>query len=160
MKVARLHRRIGSIRKDFLHKLSTSLTKTKSRIVVENLHVSGMIKNPRLARSIADAGWGTFLGMLKYKCEWYECQLIEAPRFFASSKLCSNCGEKKIDLTLADRTYHCESCGYTADRDLNASINLVKLSTERSSGINASGDVSLETSSKEELKYTVLSKTV
>ncbi|RLI83288.1 MAG: transposase, partial [Archaeoglobales archaeon] len=92
MGLARLHRRVRNARKDFIHKLTTWLAKTKSVIVVEQLGVSNMIRNRSLARSIADAGWAEFRRQLGYKTRWYGSQLIVAPRFYPSSKTCSNCG--------------------------------------------------------------------
>ena len=141
-KLARLHRRVKNIRLDFLHKLSTKLAKTKSVIVVEDLNVSGLIQNQRLSRHIADAGWGTFRNMLDYKCRWYGSELKMVPRFFASSKLCSNCGAKKEKLALHERTWLCEACGAQHDRDINAAKNLLSWSTVSSTGINACGESS------------------
>jgi putative transposase len=86
-----------------------------------------MTKNHKLASAILDGGFYEFKRQLTYKCDWYKTTLTLAPRFYASSKLCSSCGEKKEDLTLKDRIYHCEKCGLEKDRDLNASLNLEKL---------------------------------
>ena len=127
MALARLHRRIRNQRRDFLHKLTTGLAKTKSVIVVEDLSVAGMVRNRRLARSIADAGWSEFRRMLAYKTVWYGSQLVVGPRFFPSSKTCSACGAVKSNLSLAERTYRCDSCGLEMDRDLNAALNLARL---------------------------------
>jgi len=125
--LARLHRRIRNQRQDFLHKLTTRLAKTKSVIVVEDLSVAGMIRNRRLARSIADAGWSEFRRMLAYKTTWYGSHLVLGPRFFASSKTCSACGSAKASLPLSERTFWCEACGTTLNRDLNAALNLERL---------------------------------
>jgi putative transposase len=122
--LARCYARIGHLRRDRLHKLSTRLAKRHGQIVIEDLNVRAMIRNRRLARSIADASWGELTSMLEYKCRWYGAKLIRADRFFASSKTCARCGYRKESLTLADRTFSCENCGYTMNRDLNAALNL------------------------------------
>jgi putative transposase len=125
--LARLHRRVRNQRKDFLHKLTTHLARTKSVIVVEHLTVSGMVRNRRLARRIADAGWSEFRRMLGYKTLWHGSHLVVAPRFFASSRTCSACGAKRRDLALGDRVFACSRCGVKMDRDLNAALNLARL---------------------------------
>lgn len=98
-----------------------------------------MLKNHNLAKSIANIGFYEFRRQLEYKCSWYGKELIVVDRFYASSKLCSYCGNKKEDLTLADRTYSCYNCGLEIDRDFNAAKNL-ELYTVRYTGINAGGD--------------------
>ena len=125
-KLAKAHFRVSNIRKDALHQATTLLAKTKSAIVLENLNVSGMMKNHHLAQAIADVGMHEFRRQLQYKGIWYGCQVFLADRFFPSSKRCSQCGNEK-DLSLADRVYSCELCGQVMDRDLNASINLEQL---------------------------------
>ena len=127
MRLARLHRRIRNQRRNFLHKVTTELAKTKSVIVIEDLNVQGMIRNRHLARHIADAGWSEFRRMIVYKTVWYGSQLLVAPRFFASSKTCSVCGAVKEHLALSERIYHCDVCGAVLDRDLNAARNLENL---------------------------------
>ncbi len=127
IKVARLHKRIADIRKDTLHKLTTYLTKNHGQIVIEDLNVSGMLANHKLAKSIADMGMSEFRRQVNYKCQLYGSELIIADRFFPSSKLCSNCGVKKESLSLSERTYECQVCSFVADRDLNASYNLAKI---------------------------------
>jgi putative transposase len=92
-------------------------------IVIEDLNVSGMMKNKHLARAIQEQKLYEFRRQLEYKCQWYGVRLIIADRFFPSSKTCSQCGQVKKDLKLSDRTYHCD-CGLHIDRDLNAAINL------------------------------------
>ncbi len=126
--LARLHLKIRNIRQDTLHKMTTRLAKNHSRIVIEDLNVSGMMKNHRLARNIADVGFWEMRRQLEYKSLWYGSELVIAPRFFPSSKMCSGCGHIKTDLTLSDRTYVCEKCGLVIDRDLNAANNLVAAS--------------------------------
>lgn len=122
-----IHARIANIRKDVLHKATTLLTKTKSAIVMENLNVSGMMKNRHLAQAIADVGMYEFRRLLTYKGSWYGCQVIMADRFYPSSKRCSQCGHIKERLGLDERDYRCEFCGLVIDRDLNAAINLQQL---------------------------------
>lgn len=122
-KVARLHFRISNIRKDTLHKMTTTLAKTKRVVGIEDLNVSGMMKNRCLARSIADLGLFELRRQLSYKGIRYGCQIVLADRFFPSSKMCSVCGKINENLTLADREWTCE-CGVHHDRDHNASVNL------------------------------------
>ena len=122
--LAKLHYRISCIRKDAIHKLTHYLTKNHSEIVIEDLNVSGMLKNHRLASAIADCGFYEFRRQLEYKSDWYGSILHIVDRWFPSSKTCSNCGEIKPDLKLKDRTFDCSHCGLSIDRDLNASLNL------------------------------------
>lgn len=93
-------------------------------MTIEDLGVSGMVRNHKLARSIADQGFGMFRRMLEYKCCAQGDTLVIADRWFPSSKTCSACGRVKDDLTLSDRTYACPECGLRIDRDLNAAVNL------------------------------------
>jgi putative transposase len=123
-KVARLHLRISNVRKDTLHKMTTTLAKIKRVVVIEDLNVSGMMKNRCLARSIADLGLFELRRQLSYKGDWYSCKIVSVDRFFPSSKTCSFCGEIKEDLTLADREWDCGGCGTHHDRDHNAAVNL------------------------------------
>lgn len=142
IKLSRLHRTIRNIRKDFLHKESTKLAKTKSVIVMEDLCVKNMLGNNTLSRRISDAGWSEFRRMLEYKTKWYGSKLILAPKFYPSSKICSECGEQVKELPLSVRQWQCASCHCMRDRDINAAKNLLKLSTGSSPGINACGDTS------------------
>ena len=128
LRLAKMYLKIFNIRHDTLHKLTTYLAKSHSMIVIEDLHVSGMMTNTRLARAISDVGMGEFRRQLEYKCQWYGSQLIIAPRTYPSSKTCSNCGNKKKELSLSEREYLCEACGIQVDRDLNAARNLVTVS--------------------------------
>ena len=124
MQVARLHRKIANIRKDTLHKLTTLLAKNHGTVVIEDLNVSGMMANHKLAKAIADMGFYEFRRQLTYKCELYGSKLVVVERWFPSSKTCSSCGTKKETLTLNERVFECGHCGFTIDRDLNAAINL------------------------------------
>jgi putative transposase len=126
IQTARLHHKIANIRKDTLHKLTTYLAKNHSRIGIENLNVSGMLANHKLAKAIADMGFHEFRRQLEYKCQLYGSELVVVDRWFPSSKTCSNCGTKKETLTLKERVFQCECCGFEIDRDLNAAINLEK----------------------------------
>jgi putative transposase len=125
--LARCHRRIRNQRVDALHKATTALAKAKSVIVLEDLHVAGMVRNRRLARAIADQGWAEFHRQLCYKTTWYGSRILVAPRFHPSSKICSSCGLVKAALPLDVRLFRCEACGLVMDRDLNAARNLTKL---------------------------------
>jgi len=124
MKLARLHMRIRNQRTDQLHKITTELAKTKQLLIFEDLNVKGMMRNHKLAKSIADASFGRLLTMAEYKSQKYGGQLIKVDRWFASSKLCSNCGYHNGDLKLQDRDWACPDCGIIHDRDNNAAINL------------------------------------
>ncbi len=125
--LARLHYRIRCRRRDFLHKATTELARTKSVVVVEDLAVANMVRNHSLARAIRDAGWSEFRRMLEYKAGWYGSRVVVAPRFYPSSKRCSGCGKVVETLPLSERAYSCGTCGLVVDRDLNAARNLVSL---------------------------------
>jgi putative transposase len=127
MALARHHRRIRNQRRDALHKITTNLAKTKTVIVLEDLHVAGLARNRHVARRLHDQGWAEFQAQLAYKTTWYGSQLLLAPRFYPSSRICSNCGAVRTKLRLSERIYSCISCGVHVDRDLNAAINLVRL---------------------------------
>jgi putative transposase len=129
--LARQHARIANIRQDALHKATSSLiAKTKpeserpSTIVIEDLNVSGMLKNRKLSRAIADVGLYEFRRQLTYKAEYAGSSIHVVSRWYSSSKTCSACGWVDEDQTLADRTFICEECGIVLDRDLNAAQNL------------------------------------
>ncbi len=128
LRLAQMHLRVFNIRQDTLHKLTTYLAKSHSKVVIEDLCVSWMLKNRRLARVIADAGFYEFRRQLEYKCQWYGSELVVVSRTFPSSKMCSQCGHRKKELSLSEREYECEQCGLGIDRDLNAALNLVAVS--------------------------------
>jgi putative transposase len=123
MKVAKQHSITANIRKDTLNKLTTHLAKNHSQVVIEDLNVSGMMKNHCLAKSIADLGMYEFRRQLTYKCELYGSELIIVNRFFPSSKTCSCCGHIQ-DMPLKERVFDCQECDAVIDRDLNAALNL------------------------------------
>ena len=124
IQIAKLHIKIANIRKDTLHKLTSYLAKNHSRIGIEDLNVSGMLANHKLAKAIQDMGFYEFRRQLEYKCELYDSELVVVDRWFPSSKTCSRCDTKKETLSLSERVFKCDCCGLEIDRDLNASINL------------------------------------
>ena len=125
LKVAKIHEKIASCRLDTLHKVSKELVENYDLISIENLTVKGMIKNHKLSKHIADVSWGNFVNLLTYKCDWYGKELVKIGRFYPSSKTCSSCGWINQNLKLSDRKWTCK-CGETHDRDINASINILK----------------------------------
>jgi putative transposase len=147
-KLARLHRQIKQQRSNTLHQVTTRLAKTKSVLVIEDLNVSGMLKNHHLAQAIGDVGFYEFKRQLLYKTSWYGSRVILADQWEPSSKRCSKCGWIDADLTLADRTFHCAQCGLVLDRDLNAAMNLEKLAGSCSDSQNACGAASAGTRRK------------
>jgi len=126
-RLSRVHAHAANLRRDALHKLTTSLATRGGTVVVEHLNVAGMVRNRRLARAIADTGMAELRRQLGYKTIWYGCRLVVADPFYPSSKTCSGCGWVKAKLTLAERTFCCEACGLRIDRDLNAARNLAQL---------------------------------
>jgi putative transposase len=124
-KVARAYRKVRHARADFLHRASTNLVRRHDHIVIEDLNVSGMIRNRRLAKAISDAGWGEFRRQLEYKCAQYGRTLTVIDRWYPSSKTCSACGHLLNQLKLSTRTWICPGCGTLHDRDLNAAKNIL-----------------------------------
>jgi putative transposase len=123
-KIAKLHEKIVNQRKDNLHKISTKLIRENQSIALENLNVSGMMKNHNLAQSISDVSWSSFVSMLEYKADWYGVNLLKIGRFDPSSKTCSCCGNINKNLKLNDREWKCTTCNTTHDRDINAAKNI------------------------------------
>ena len=136
--LSREHARVANIRKNSLHQLTSGLVDNYGTIVIERLNVAGLMKNRRLARRLADAGLGTLRRQLAYKAIWAGTTLIEAGRFFPSSKICSGCGHVKAKLPLSEREYRCEHCGMALDRDLNAARNLAVLVASSTNGVAGS----------------------
>ena len=125
LKVQKLYQRLSNIRTDYLNKTINSIVKTKPAfIVIEDLNVSGMMKNRHLSRAVAQQKFFEFKTKLISKCKENNIELRIVDRFYPSSKTCHNCGHIKKDLKLSDRTYKCSKCGYIEDRDINASLNL------------------------------------
>ncbi|MEU4835200.1 IS607 family element RNA-guided endonuclease TnpB [Streptosporangium sp. NPDC023615] len=137
------HARVANQRRDGLHKLTSRLAATWGTVVVEDLNVSGMLANRRLARAVADVGMAEVRRQLTYKTIWHGGRLIVADRWFASSKTCSGCGAVRAKLALSERTYTCTECGLVLDRDHNAALNLAALAADvaqsREETLNARG---------------------
>lgn len=126
-KVAKLREHIANCAKDFNHKLSRKLVEKYDLLAFEDLNVAGMRKNPYLAYSISDVRWSQLLNFIQYKCLWYEKDFVQVDRFYASSKICSECGayHKDIVNTLKVREWACPDCGTHHDRDVNAAKNIL-----------------------------------
>lgn len=123
-KIKKLHGQLKNIRLDHIHQATAKMVKAKPSVVVmEDLKVSNMMKNKHLSKAIGQQGFYTFINQMKYKCQWHGIKFIQAPTFYPSSKTCSSCKEIKKDLKLSDRIYKCK-CGFTCDRDKNATYNL------------------------------------
>ena len=155
-RLAKLYRKVSNQRKNTLHQLTTSLAKTKQVIVIEDLNVAGMLKNHHLAQAIADVGFYEFKRQLTYKAAWSGSRVILANRWEPSSKTCSGCGWVDDDLTLADRTFHCQQCGLVIDRDLNAAINLERLAASSADTLNACGAESAGMPRKKRVKLAAM----
>lgn len=124
-KIKSIYKKISDIRLNYIHQTTCEIVKTKPfRIVVEDLNIIGMLKNHHIAKALQEQHLYEFFRQLEYKSERYGIKFIKAPRFYPSSKICSCCGNKKVNLRLSERMYHCDNCGLTINRDLNASKNL------------------------------------
>ena len=138
-RVARLHARVADVRADAIHKATTVIANTYSIVCIEDLNVAGMVKNRHLARNLSDAALGEFRRQLEYKTARTGAVLRVVDRWFPSSKTCSNCGVVKAKLSLSERTFNCDACGLTMDRDLNAAIN-IKVAGSAPETLNARGE--------------------
>ena len=125
LKVAKVYAQISDARKDFLHKLTTQLIRENQTIVVEDLAIINMLKNPKLALAISDASWAELVRQLEYKCDWYGRNFVKIDRWFPSSKRCGHCGYIVDKLPLTVREWDCPSCGTHHDRDINAAKNIL-----------------------------------
>lgn len=125
IKLARFHEKLNNQKENYLHSVTNTLLDENQIIAMENLSVSGMMKNHKLARSLQELSLYRFKSMLKYKANWYGRTIVEIDRFFPSSKLCSNCNHKNTNLKLSDRSWACPSCKTVLDRDLNAAKNIL-----------------------------------
>lgn len=124
LKAKKLYARISNIRHNYIHQTTHRIVSLLPyRVVMEDLNVSGMMKNKHLSKAIAEQNFYEFIRQMKYKCEWNGIEFIQVGRFYPSSKTCSYCGAIKSDLKLSDRVFRCE-CGYEIDRDFNAALNL------------------------------------
>jgi putative transposase len=144
IKVARAHAKVTDARRDFLHKTSTRLVRENDVIAIEDLNVSGMVKNRSLARAISCTGWGEFRSMLEYKARRYGRTLAVVDRWYPSSKTCSACGHLLAALSLNTRHWQCPSCGTRHDRDVNAAKNILAAGLAAGAGNGADacgGDV-------------------
>lgn len=140
LRVAKAYRKVADCRSQALHAVTTRLVREFDTIAIEDLAVKNMIQHPRLARSIADAGWGEFRRQLDYKCRWYGRTLVVIDRWFPSSKTCSECGHKLEKLALSIRGWACPDCGTIHDRDHNAAQNIVAAGMQQL-GPSGSGDL-------------------
>ncbi len=142
LKVAKLHAKIADCRQDFLHKLSTKLVRENQSIFTETLAVKNMMANHKLAKAIADCGWGEFLRQLQYKCQWHDRTLGAIDRFFPSSKRCFQCGHVLHKLPLEIREWQCPNCQNVNLRDYNAALNILAVGqTVLASGLSSDGDI-------------------
>jgi putative transposase len=137
-RLARIHARVTDVRADALHKATSGLAARYETVVAEDLNVAGMTRNRRLARAVADQGFGMARRMLGYKTTWNGGSLLLADRWFPSSKMCSGCGAVKAKLSLSERTYRC-GCGLVTCRDVNAAANLLNLAASGAESLNACG---------------------
>lgn len=144
VKVARLHERIANIRHNHLHQVTSKIVSENQTIVLEDLNVRGMLKNRKLAKSVADVSFYEFVRQITYKAEWYGRTLIQVDRWYPSSKTCHNCGFVNQDLTLSDRDWQCPSCKKMLDRDRNAAMNILnegqRLNTVGTTEVKACGE--------------------
>jgi putative transposase len=142
-RVQAVHAHVRNQRVNGLHEITSRLVKDHDVIVVETLNIKGMLANKKLAKHIADAGWGEFVRQLEYKCTWSGAILVKVDRWYPSSKTCSSCGAVKAKLALDERMYECNVCGVSIDRDVNAAINLARHGCEVGTGGGTAGTSSV-----------------
>jgi len=160
--VAKVYERVSNSRQDFLHKLSYKLVSDSQAVIVENLHVKGMVRNHNLAKAISDCGWGMFTNFLAYKLEHKGGKLVEVDRWFPSSKLCSNCLYQVSEMPLDVREWTCPYCGTHHDRDANAAKNIraegIRMLKAEGSAVSAvGGEVRPKLGRKSKLRHSPMS---
>ena len=155
LKVSKQHKKVKNQRNDYQHKISRELADNFNTICLETLNVKNMVKNKKLAKAISSVSWSSFITKLDYKIAENQGCLIKIDRFYPSSKTCSNCGNVKKELKLSERTYHCSECGFTIDRDLNASINILKTGLVQIEATVATTGTSLKNQSLRSSKKTL-----
>lgn len=144
LKVSKLHKKVKNQRNDHQHKVSRELVNQYRTICLETLKVKNMVKNRKLAKAISDVSWSSFIEKLSYKVAENQGCLVKIDTYYPSSKTCSNCGCIKESLKLSERTYHCEECGFTIDRDLNASINILNVGINKIVATDATAGTTLK----------------
>ena len=125
-KLAKVHTKITNTRKDHIHKATRKIVERSDIIVIEDLNTKGMLRNRKLSKAVADASFGEIKRQLEYKSKWYGKELVKIDRWFPSSKTRANCGWINQSLKLSDRVFKCTQCAYQADRDWNASVNILR----------------------------------
>ena len=160
--VAKVYERVSNSRQDFFHKLSHKLVSDSQAVIVENLHLLGMVCNHKLAKAISDVGWGTFINFLAYKLDRKGAKLVEIDRWFPSSKLCSNCYFIIDEMPLEIRQWTCPHCGTHHDRDGNAAINIraegIRMLKAEGSAVSAvGGEVRPKMGRKSHLRHSPMS---
>lgn len=135
-KLQKQHARVYNVRNNFLHNVSKQLIMSNDIIGLENLNIKGMVRNKHLSKQISDASWGEFIRQVEYKLGRVSGTLVKTGRFMPSSKTCSNCGEVKTKLHLSERTYNCDKCGLSIDRDYNAALNIHAYTVQEARTLN------------------------
>ena len=147
LKVSKLHKKVKNQRNDYQHKISRELSDKFKVICLETLKVKNMVKNKRLSKAIQDVSWSSFVSKLEYKVAENQGYLVKIDAYYPSSKTCSNCGCVKDKLSLSERTYKCNECGFEIDRDLNASINILNVGLKQIEATVATTGTSLKNKS-------------
>ena len=147
LKVSKIYKKVKNQRNDYQHKISRELADKFKVICLETLKVKNMVKNRRLSKSISDVSWNSFISKLEYKVTENQGYLVKIDKFYPSSKTCSNCGCVKDKLSLSERTYKCNECGFTIDRDLNASINILNVGLKQIEATATTSGTSLKNKS-------------
>jgi len=149
VKLAKRYEKLDNIKQNYLHHIANRLLSENQTIAIEDLNVAGMVRNHKLAKSIQELSISRFIQILEYKAEWYGRSVVKVGRFFPSSKLCSECGNKNNELTLKDRNWICSACGTNHDRDLNAAKNVLMEGKKIKIGLSSPELTPLESSSLE-----------